>query len=223
MESEAAMNKHGRGAALGFLIFIFLASCAPQAQKLEPAAADSAPTELTGQVLEEGDRSAVPSTAMPLPIASEDTVSGETDVLLDVPNLDELQPGTGDSAGEVSSGIISGETIVSESSSLAQFDLKNEDGRIGFARQDLANNLGLDVAEVKFLGYQNKIWPDGNLGCVQKGQRFTPAEIPGYLILLEAGGKEYAYRGGAGRKPFLCTNKQTHGIEGKEVIQPPAK
>jgi hypothetical protein len=58
---------------------------------------------------------------------------------------------------------------------------------------DLAGRLGIDASQVAVASATAVTWNDGSLGCPQPGQMYTQALVPGFKIVLEAGGKQYAY------------------------------
>jgi hypothetical protein len=74
------------------------------------------------------------------------------------------------------------------------------------ATQDLAQRLGLPAAEIGLVRESSVTWSDGSLGCPRKGMMYTQALVPGVQIILEAGGRHYAYHAATGKEPFLCEN-----------------
>ena len=79
--------------------------------------------------------------------------------------------------------------------------------RINFASSDLAQELGVEPSAVRLIGYEEKVWRDGSLGCPQPGMMYTQSLVPGYLIQLEVDGQSFNYHGAEGRDPFLCDNQ----------------
>lgn len=73
---------------------------------------------------------------------------------------------------------------------------------------DLAGRLGVDPADVALASIQQVTWPDGSLGCPQEGMLYPQVLTQGSRIVLESGGKRYAYHSGGGRGPFLCENPE---------------
>ena len=61
------------------------------------------------------------------------------------------------------------------------------------AAELLAETLGLDVDQIKIVSTEAVTWPDGCLGIVKVGVMCTQAEVPGFKILLEAGGQQYEF------------------------------
>ena len=62
------------------------------------------------------------------------------------------------------------------------------------ATSDLAGRTGLDPATFTVLRAEQVIWADGSLGCPVPGQAYIQMQLPGYWIVLQAGGKTYDYR-----------------------------
>lgn len=61
------------------------------------------------------------------------------------------------------------------------------------AQADLARVTNTAAAEVHLKSTQSVDWPDASLGCPKSGQSYAQVVTPGYLIVVEAGGKEYNY------------------------------
>jgi proline iminopeptidase len=72
------------------------------------------------------------------------------------------------------------------------------------ARDDLAADQGVDVADVEVVSFEEVVWPDSSLGCPEEGQMYSQATQKGFRILLESGNREFAYHGSEARAPFLC-------------------
>jgi hypothetical protein len=75
---------------------------------------------------------------------------------------------------------------------------------IEMARQDLADRLSIDAAEIEVLEARAVVWPDASLGCPQPGMKYRQVPMDGALIRLAVDGKVYEYHSGGGRDPFLC-------------------
>ncbi len=72
---------------------------------------------------------------------------------------------------------------------------------------DLVARLGLveDEPEVRVASAEIVTWPDTGLGCRRPGMRYPQVPVDGCRIVLEHGGRRYAYHaGGRVRVPFLC-------------------
>lgn len=62
------------------------------------------------------------------------------------------------------------------------------------AQKDLAGKLNLSADAVKITSVEQVEWPNGCLGIVTPGIMCTDMVVPGYKVMLEAGGKTYEYR-----------------------------
>ncbi len=69
----------------------------------------------------------------------------------------------------------------------------NLENLVNKAKNDLANNLKVDPAQIKTVKSEEKQWSDTSLGCPQPGKMYAQVITPGYLIVLEATGKTYTY------------------------------
>lgn len=65
---------------------------------------------------------------------------------------------------------------------------------IALAKTDLAQRLGIKIEEISVQSIVEKTWSDASLGCPEKGKLYAQVITPGYLIILETGGKTYDYR-----------------------------
>lgn len=72
------------------------------------------------------------------------------------------------------------------------------------AKNDLAQRLAIDPAQIDLVEAASVTWPDGSLGCPQPGMAYTQVQVDGLLIRLRAGDRIYEYHGGGARAPFLC-------------------
>lgn len=65
---------------------------------------------------------------------------------------------------------------------------------VGYAKRDLARELGVSADNIQLVESVSREWPDGCLGIKKEGESCTQAITPGYQIVLEADGIEYTYR-----------------------------
>ena len=72
------------------------------------------------------------------------------------------------------------------------------------ALADAARRTGLDVAALKVASAEAVTWSDGSLGCPQPGMMYTQALVPGWRILIDAGGRTLDYHAGRRGLPRLC-------------------
>jgi hypothetical protein len=72
------------------------------------------------------------------------------------------------------------------------------------AKEDLAQRLSIDVAEISLAEAKEVVWPDASLGCPQPGIAYKQIPQDGALILLQVGINIYEYHSGGSRGVFLC-------------------
>ena len=61
------------------------------------------------------------------------------------------------------------------------------------ARSDLARRLVIDPDAITLVSWTPVVWPDTRLGCQGEGETYEAVEVPGYRLVLRAGGEEYVY------------------------------
>jgi hypothetical protein len=69
---------------------------------------------------------------------------------------------------------------------------------------DAAERTGTPAEEITAVSGSAVEWSDGSLDCPDPGMGYTQAIVPGYQIVLDAGGTELDYRVGAGDAFVLC-------------------
>ncbi len=74
------------------------------------------------------------------------------------------------------------------------------------ARADLATRLGVRPEVIDLKKAETVQWSDSSLGCPQPGYFYAQVITPGFLIVLDSGGKEYSYHSD-GTRIFLCEKK----------------
>lgn len=79
----------------------------------------------------------------------------------------------------------------------------------------LAKQEGLRSEDIKLLQGEAVTWPNGALGCPRPGEMYTQAEVPGYLVVLEAAGQQYDYRAARAGHFRRC--------EQQVAVRPPTK
>jgi hypothetical protein len=82
------------------------------------------------------------------------------------------------------------------------------DAAVDEAVRDLASSEGVAEDEVEVVTAEQVTWSDGALGCPEPGMMYTQALVPGYRIVLAAGGDEVAYHGAEGDAPTRCDDPQ---------------
>jgi hypothetical protein len=72
------------------------------------------------------------------------------------------------------------------------------------ALQDAERRTSLAREDIEVIVAEPVTWPDGSLGCPQPGMMYTQALVPGYRVVLRAGGEELNYHAGRGGTPSFC-------------------
>lgn len=67
---------------------------------------------------------------------------------------------------------------------------------IAAVRGDAATRAGVAVSAVKIESAQSVTWPDASLGCPRPGMLYPQVLVPGWRVIVVAGGKTYAYHAG---------------------------
>src|SRR5687768_13774466 len=78
---------------------------------------------------------------------------------------------------------------------------------VDLAKEHLAQRLSIAVDQIALVELRPALWRDASLGCPKPAVDYIPMEIPGYNILLEAGGQTYNYHTDAVNRFVLC-NRQ---------------
>jgi len=91
--------------------------------------------------------------------------------------------------------------------------------QIAHAQADLANQLGLDPAEVSVISSGPVTWRSGALGCPKPGMNYTQALVPGFRIILQAGKSTYQYHAKSGGQPFHCPQNRIETPSGSSSYE----
>lgn len=75
------------------------------------------------------------------------------------------------------------------------------------AREDLANELGINADDIELVEVESVDWANSSLGCPQEGMMYLQVITPGYRLTLEAEGQTYVYHTDAGKIVVLCEEK----------------
>ena len=75
---------------------------------------------------------------------------------------------------------------------------------VNAALADAAKRTGLKRTDLKVLSAEAVTWSDGSLGCPQPGMMYTQALVPGYRVLIRAGGQDLDYHASRMGLPALC-------------------
>lgn len=74
------------------------------------------------------------------------------------------------------------------------------------AKADLAKRLSVSIIQISLVEAREVVWPNASLGCPQKGMAYAEVLTPGYIIVLNAVGKEYRYHASKGTEVIYCEN-----------------
>lgn len=77
-------------------------------------------------------------------------------------------------------------------------------GLVKQAQEDLAQRLGIAIAQIDLIELKFVTWPDKGFGCPRLGMIYPQVPQEGALIRLRVGKQVYNYHVGPGRPPFLC-------------------
>jgi hypothetical protein len=84
----------------------------------------------------------------------------------------------------------------------------NLNGQIAFAKDDLAERMGIDLESVKLSSAEGVTWRTGALGCPEPGKMYTEALVPGSVIYLQVDNMFYAYHAKFAGEPFYCPRER---------------
>lgn len=73
-------------------------------------------------------------------------------------------------------------------------------------RDDLARRALVKPETITVASATEQQWPDGAMGCPKPGQMYTQMIVPGYRVVLQAGGERYAYHSDQRGNFVVCAN-----------------
>jgi hypothetical protein len=76
------------------------------------------------------------------------------------------------------------------------------------AAEQAAAVASVSIDQVSVVRAAAVTWNDGSLGCPEPGQLYTQALVPGYWLVLEAGGRQFDFRADHDGPPRLCAEGQ---------------
>jgi hypothetical protein len=85
--------------------------------------------------------------------------------------------------------------------------IMDEEHCLELAKKTLAEKLNIDPDLITVGSITELEWPDSSLGCPEKGMFYMPVLVPGFKVILEAYGQEYAMHVGDGRA-VICVDDQ---------------
>lgn len=83
------------------------------------------------------------------------------------------------------------------------------------SRNDLAQRLNVDAADITVVEARHVVWPDGSAGCPMPGYEYLQVLTEGVLIQLDAGNRTFQYHSAKGGAAFLC--------EKPAAVNPPSR
>ena len=73
---------------------------------------------------------------------------------------------------------------------------------------DAADRAGVRAQEIEVTAAERVTWSDGSLGCPEEGMAYTQALVPGYRVVLEAGGDQLNFRSSESGDFRFCEDPQ---------------
>jgi hypothetical protein len=71
---------------------------------------------------------------------------------------------------------------------------------------DAAERANVQPEEVAVLSAESVTWSDGSLGCPEPGMMYTQALVPGYRVVVEAGGTQMSFHASERGDFRFCAN-----------------
>lgn len=75
---------------------------------------------------------------------------------------------------------------------------------LGAMRADAARRAGGAESAVKVTSVQPVTWPDASIGCPQPGLLYAQVLVPGWRVVLDAGGRRFDYHAARGGRWLHC-------------------
>ena len=88
-----------------------------------------------------------------------------------------------------------------------QENLRAVDQLAEMARDDLANELGVDAKDIELVEVESVDWANSSLGCPQEGMMYLQVITPGYRLTLEVDGQQHVYHTDGGKYVVRCEAK----------------
>ncbi|MEX2150063.1 MAG: hypothetical protein WD793_07600 [Steroidobacteraceae bacterium] len=80
----------------------------------------------------------------------------------------------------------------------------NIQSTVDAAKRDASTRLNIDPGAIEVVSVERVTWSDGSVGCPAPGMSYTQALVPGYRVILRAGGEVLDYHAAANGIPALC-------------------
>jgi hypothetical protein len=80
----------------------------------------------------------------------------------------------------------------------------DQQAAVAAAVQDATSRLGLSPGDVSLERVEAREWGDSSLGCPQPGNLYSQIVTPGFLIVINTGGKQLEYHSDTRARVVLC-------------------
>jgi hypothetical protein len=80
------------------------------------------------------------------------------------------------------------------------------------AINDLSDFLSRPKDDIRVVSAEYVIWSDGSLGCPEPGAFYAQVEEPGYRIVLETDGVQFAYHANDSGFFFICNGARPASV-----------
>lgn len=80
----------------------------------------------------------------------------------------------------------------------------NQQQQVKFAKDSLAEQLGIAVDDISVVSNDVVTWRSGALGCPAEGRMYTQALVTGTRIILSAKDSLFSFHADKSGTPFLC-------------------
>ena len=74
--------------------------------------------------------------------------------------------------------------------------------------QEAAEQTGVSPGDLVVVAAEAVTWSDGSLGCPEAGMAYTQALVPGYRVVIDAGGEELHFHAGQTGDFRYCQDPQ---------------
>lgn len=75
---------------------------------------------------------------------------------------------------------------------------------VQLAIEDAARRQQVEASTLVVVSAEPVTWPDGSLGCPQKGMLYTQALVPGFRIRIASGTEILNYHAASAGQPAFC-------------------
>jgi hypothetical protein len=86
-------------------------------------------------------------------------------------------------------------------------DLEGPYRMVRLAREDLAQRLSVDTAQIDVVDARARVWRDASLGCLKPGMTYAEVRTPGVRVILQVRGERYVYHTDREETVVLCEER----------------